>query len=61
MPFIHVMLVSGRSEEEKISLIKAYTENTAEILNIDQSKVTVVLDEISPQHWAKAGKRVSDL
>lgn len=60
MPFIHVMLVVGRSEEEKMGLIKAYTDNTARILDIDPSKVTVVLDEIPPERWAKADKRVFD-
>ena len=61
MPIIDVKMVSGKTHEQKDQLIRALTESTAQILDLDPSKIIVVLNEHSPESWAVGGKKVSEM
>ncbi len=45
MPYIHVSLYPGRSEEQKQEYAKAITKSAVEILKTKEDHVIVVFDE----------------
>tara|TARA_B100000678_G_scaffold43306_1_gene33082 strand:- start:239 stop:460 length:222 start_codon:yes stop_codon:yes gene_type:complete len=45
MPYVHVSLYPGRSEEQKQEFAKAVTDSAVEILKTKKEHVIVVFDE----------------
>jgi 4-oxalocrotonate tautomerase len=53
MPHVIVKLWPGKSEQQKSRLAEVITKDVMEILNYGEESVSVAMDEISPQDWAK--------
>jgi len=53
MPHIIVKLWPGKSEPQKVRLAEAITKNVMEIFDYGEESVSVAMEEISPQDWAK--------
>ena len=53
MPHIIVKLWPGKSEPQKVRLAEAITKNVMEIFNYGEESVSVAMEEIRPQDWAK--------
>lgn len=53
MPHIIVKLYPGRSEEQKINLVKDVTTAVSKNLNLDESTISVAIEEVPKEKWAK--------
>lgn len=53
MPHIIVKLYPGRSEEQKINLVKDVTTAVSKNLNLDESTISVAIEEVLKEKWAK--------
>ena len=60
MPVVTVQLWEGRSHEQKRALVTAITRAMVELVDADPSGLHVVLDEVSPANWGRAGVLGSD-
>jgi 4-oxalocrotonate tautomerase len=56
MPVIHVEFLEGRSLEQKRAYVKALTECSVKHLGCMPENVTVVLSEMSFEHYGRGGK-----
>jgi 4-oxalocrotonate tautomerase len=55
MPIIEVTLLSGRSAETKLRLIRALTDATIEAVGAPRDNVRVMIREIAPENFAVGG------
>jgi 4-oxalocrotonate tautomerase family enzyme len=55
MPFIEVKLLNRRPQETLEKIAAAYTQQAHEILGIPADRITVVINEIAPNRWARGG------
>jgi 4-oxalocrotonate tautomerase len=53
VPHVIVKLWPGKSEQQKMRLADAITKNVMEILHYGEEAVSVAMEEIKPQDWAK--------
>ena len=53
MPHIIVKLYPGRTEEQKISLVENITMVVSEELNLDESSISITIEEVPSEKWAK--------
>ncbi len=53
MPHVIVKLWPGKSEQQKTRLAEAITKNVMDIFNYGEESVSVAMEEIQPQDWAK--------
>ncbi|WP_297426260.1 tautomerase family protein [Clostridium sp.] len=53
MPHIIIKLYPGRSEEQKINLAKNITAAVSESLQSNESSISVAIEEIQSEDWAK--------
>ncbi|MBF0431297.1 MAG: tautomerase family protein [Fibrobacteria bacterium] len=51
MPHIVVKLYPGRTEDQKQKLTKAIAKNVVEIAGCEDSHVSVVFEETTPEAW----------
>ena len=58
MPYVHVSLYPGRSEEQKREFAKAVTDSAVEILKTKKEHVIVVFDENPKENWFLAGEQL---
>ena len=58
MPYVHVSLYPGRSEEQKREFAKAVTDSAVEILKTKKEHVIVVFDENPKENWFLAGDQL---
>ena len=58
MPYIHVSLYPGRSDQQKEDFAKAITESAVEILKTKKEHVIVVFDENPKENWFLAGNQL---
>ena len=58
MPYIHVSLYPGRSEEQKQEFAKAVTKSAVDILKTKEDHVIIVFDENPKENWFLAGKQL---
>ena len=58
MPYVHVSLYTGRSEEQKQEFAKAVTDSAVEILKTKKEHVIVVFDENPKENWFLAGDQL---
>ena len=58
MPYVHVSLYHGRSEEQKQEFAKAVTDSAVEILKTKKEHVIVVFDENPKENWFLAGDQL---
>lgn len=60
MPFVTVKMLEGRSEEQKKALVEKVTAAVSETTGAAEEKVVVFIEEMSANHYAVGGKRLSD-
>ncbi|MGG6446359.1 2-hydroxymuconate tautomerase [Pseudobacillus badius] len=60
MPYVTVKMLEGRTEEQKKALAERVTAAVAETTGAPAEKVVVFIEEMSKNHYAVAGKRLSD-
>ena len=53
MPHIIVKLYPGRSEEQKMNLVKSITTVVSEKLNLNESSISIAIEEVPSENWAK--------
>jgi len=53
MPHVIVKLWPGKSEQQKTRLAEAITKDVMSIFNYGEESVSVAMQEIEPQDWAK--------
>ena len=56
MPILDVTLLTGRTHEKKVALVKELTDATVRALDVPPESVRVLLREIEPAHFAVAGE-----
>lgn len=56
MPIIEVHMLSGRSVETRAELIANLTRATCETLHCPAENVRIILQEMRPENFGKAGK-----
>jgi 4-oxalocrotonate tautomerase len=56
MPIIEVKTKTGKTKEVKERLIKGLTQAAAEALNIPVDHVTIIINEVPSELWARGGK-----
>lgn len=60
MPYVTVKMLEGRTEEQKRALVEKVTEAVAETTGAPKEKIVVFIEEMSKNHYAIGGKRLSD-
>lgn len=60
MPYVTVKMLEGRTEEQKKALVEKVTEAVSETTGAPKENVTVFIEEMSKNHYAVAGVRLSD-
>ena len=60
MPIITVKMLEGRTEEQKRALVEKVTEAVSETAGAPKEKIVVFIEEMPKNHYAVAGKRLSD-
>ncbi|OLP66843.1 2-hydroxymuconate tautomerase [Bacillus pumilus] len=61
MPIITVQMLEGRTDEQKRALVEKVTDAVVETTGANAEKVSVIIEEMKKEHYAVAGKRISDL
>lgn len=60
MPYVTIKLLEGRSEEQKKAMIEKVTAAVSETSGAPEEKIVVFIEEMSKNHYAVGGKRLSD-
>ena len=60
MPIVTVKMIEGRTEEQKRNLCERVSEVVAETTGAPIQNVSVIIEEMSKNHYATGGKRLSD-
>ena len=60
MPFIHVRLFEGRTQEQKQAFVDAITRETVRTLGCSAEAVDIVLEDVRKAYWATGGRFWSD-
>lgn len=55
MPVVTVQMWEGRTLEQKRSLVQAITDAMVKHAGASPDALHVILDEVSPENWARAG------
>ncbi|AOZ88979.1 4-oxalocrotonate tautomerase [Bacillus altitudinis] len=61
MPIITVQMLEGRTDEQKKALVEKVTDAVIETTGAEAEKVSIIIEEMKKEHFAVAGKRISDL
>ncbi|WP_086311987.1 4-oxalocrotonate tautomerase [Enterococcus sp. 7F3_DIV0205] len=56
MPFIHVELIEGRSEEQLTNMVKEITEVVSRNTGAPQENIHVIVNEMKKDRYAQGGK-----
>ncbi|MCQ6274572.1 4-oxalocrotonate tautomerase [Bacillus sp. V3B] len=60
MPYVTVKMLEGRTEDQKRALVEKVTDAVVETTGASKEAVTVFIEEMQKNHYAVAGKRLSD-
>ncbi|MEO2227996.1 2-hydroxymuconate tautomerase [Priestia megaterium] len=60
MPVITVKMLKGRTDDQKRALVEKVTDAVVETTGAAPEKVSIIIEEMSKNHYAVAGKRMSD-
>ncbi|MGN1387971.1 2-hydroxymuconate tautomerase [Peribacillus faecalis] len=60
MPYVTIKLLEGRSEEQKKAMVEKVTAAVSETSGAPEDKIVVFIEEMSKNHYAVGGKRLSD-
>lgn len=56
MPFIHVELIEGRTEEQLTNMVKEITEVVAKTANAPAENIHVIVNELKKDRYAQGGQ-----
>lgn len=56
MPIVQIHLMNGRDNNKKRQLVEKVTAAICESLEVEASKVRIILSEMLPENYAVAGK-----
>ncbi|MBM7648316.1 4-oxalocrotonate tautomerase [Bacillus ectoiniformans] len=60
MPYVTVKMLEGRTEDQKKALAEKVTAAVSETTGAPLEKIAVFIEEMPKNHYAVAGKRLSD-
>lgn len=60
MPYVTVKMFEGRTDEQKKALCERVTEAVVETTGAPAENVVVMIEEMTKNHYAVAGKRPID-
>ena len=60
MPIVTVKMIEGRTDEQKKALVEKVTDAVVETTGASKEAVSIIIEEMSKNHYAVAGKRYSD-
>ncbi|VXB80977.1 2-hydroxymuconate tautomerase (promiscuous) [Bacillus sp. 349Y] len=60
MPYVTVKMLEGRTDDQKRALVEKVTEAVSETTGAPEEKIVVFIEEMTPNHYASGGKRLSD-
>lgn len=60
MPYVTVKMLEGRTDDQKRALCEKVTKVVSETTGAPEENVVVFIEEMSKNHYAVAGKRLSD-
>nr|WP_268928813.1 2-hydroxymuconate tautomerase [Microaerobacter geothermalis] len=60
MPFVTIELLEGRTPEQKRELMEKITKVVCETVNVPAERVHVFIEDLKKDHYAVAGKFMSD-
>jgi 4-oxalocrotonate tautomerase len=60
VPRIIVQAIEGRSIEQKRELIRRLTQAAVEVFEADPQTVTVFIEEVPPENFARGGVTAAD-
>jgi len=56
MPLVHITLIEGRSEQQKVAMFQEVTDALVRTLNVPIENVRIALHEVPPGNFATAGR-----
>lgn len=60
MPYIHVQLFEGRTDDQKRKFVQAVTKAVQEILGSSPEHTDIIFSDVKKSNWATGGKLASD-
>ena len=60
MPYVTIKMLAGRTDEQKKALVEKVTDAIVETTGAKKESVVVFIEEMTKDHYAVAGKRLSD-
>jgi 4-oxalocrotonate tautomerase len=61
MPFAQILMLEGRTEQQKRAVIEKVTQALVEAVDARPEAVRVVLIEVPKTHWGIGGKTAAEL
>ena len=58
MPLIVVSMKESRDDEQKLKIMEGLTNEFVRLTSISPEKVQVIIEEVKPGNWSKAGKLI---
>lgn len=55
MPIITIKMIEGRTDEQKRALVQEVTEAVSKTVNAPKENISIVIEEMSKNHYATAG------
>ena len=60
MPIVTVKMLEGRTDDQKRALCEKVTDAVVESVGVPAERVTVIIEDMAGNNYAKAGKRPID-
>lgn len=60
MPIVTIKMIEGRTDEQKRALVEEVTKAVTKTVDAPAENVSIIIEEMSKNHFAKAGVRYSD-
>jgi 4-oxalocrotonate tautomerase len=60
MPYVTVKMLEGRTEEQKKALVEKVTAAVNETTGAQKENIVVFIEEMTKNHYAVGGERLSD-
>lgn len=60
MPIVTVKMIEGRTDEQKKALVEKVTAAIVETTNAPAEAVSIIIEEMSKNHYATGGVRAID-
>lgn len=55
MPIVTIKMIEGRTDEQKRALVQEVTEAVSKTVNAPKENVSIIIEEMSKNHYATAG------